>query len=292
MRVRTSNGFLALVVIIMLSSCLTPEEDSTPTEGNVQLLALARNLSGQPLDQVATVTDTTTTAVPLDTQAVRRVAEDARPAVVSIFVKTRVPYRVSLLPIRLPFTSFRVRLPGRGLGSGFFIHPSGYVLTNDHVIRGAEEIYGLTWDRQELELAVVARDPVIDLALLEVRAPRRSFTPLPLGNADEVAAGDFVVTVGNPLGLGHTVTFGIVSATDRNLSGVADTDRRHIDFLQIDSAINPGSSGGPLITLAGACIGVNTAGIAQAQNIGFAVPATQVLEFLDDVLAGRGDLVP
>ena len=83
MRVRTSNGFLALVVIVMLSSCLTPEKDSTPTEGNVQLLALARNLNGQPLDQVATVTDTTTTAAPLDTQAVRRAAEDARPAVVS-----------------------------------------------------------------------------------------------------------------------------------------------------------------------------------------------------------------
>ncbi len=99
-----------------------------------------------------------------------------------------------------------------------------------------------------------------------------------------------MIAVGNPLGLGHTVTWGIISQTDRNLQGVeADDDVRVVSFIQTDTAINPGSSGGPLITLSGAWIGVNTAGVVTAQNIGFAVPSKQVAEFIDGVLAGKGD---
>jgi S1-C subfamily serine protease len=109
-----------------------------------------------------------------------------------------------------------------------------------------------------------------------------------MGDSDEVGVGDIVIAVGNPLGLGHTVTWGIISQTGRNLSGVSDEEARQIAFIQTDTAINPGSSGGPLITLTGAWIGVNTAGITQAQGIGFAVPGTQVREFLDTIRAGEG----
>ena len=97
-----------------------------------------------------------------------------------------------------------------------------------------------------------------------------------------------MVAVGNPLGLGHTVTAGIISQTGRNLSGVSRVEGRRVDFVQTDTAINPGSSGGPLVTLQSAWVGVNTAGIVEAQNIGFAVPSGQVREFLDKVLAGDG----
>jgi S1-C subfamily serine protease len=97
-----------------------------------------------------------------------------------------------------------------------------------------------------------------------------------------------VIAVGNPLGLGHTVTAGIISQTGRNLSGVSKEEAKAVDFIQTDTAINPGSSGGPLITLRGAWVGVNTAGIVQAQNIGFAVPSDHAVEFLEEVLAGKG----
>jgi S1-C subfamily serine protease len=175
-----------------------------------------------------------------------------------------------------------------GLGSGFFIHPSGYLLSNNHVIKDATEIRTLTRDGADLSVIVVARDPVFDLALLKILGSEREFPVLPMGDSEAVGVGDLVIAVGNPLGLGHTVTSGIISQTERNLSGVSDEEARQIRFIQTDTAINPGSSGGPLITLTGAWVGVNTAGVTEAQNIGFAVPSTQVQEFLDKVRAGEG----
>jgi serine protease Do len=180
-----------------------------------------------------------------------------------------------------------VRVPGVGLGSGFFIHPSGYLLTNDHVVRLAEKVNVLTQDGTDLEVMVVARDPVYDLALLKVIQPGQEFPVLPMGDSKEVDSGDMVIAVGNPLGLGHTVTSGIISHTGRNLSGEPEKDERQIRFIQTDAAINPGSSGGPLITLTGAWIGVNTAGAAAGQGIGFAVPSEQVREFLDMIRKGE-----
>jgi serine protease Do len=181
-----------------------------------------------------------------------------------------------------------VLLPGEGVGSGFFIHSSGYILTNNHVVSGARDIRVVTSDDEDHEVIVVARDPTYDLALLKVKGVDKGFKALPLGNSDKVGVGDFAIAVGNPLGLGHTVTFGVISQTGQNLSGIDDEEVRNIEFLQTDAAINPGSSGGPLITLSGACVGVNTAGIVEAQNIGFAVPTSLVREFLNEVLAGEG----
>jgi S1-C subfamily serine protease len=198
------------------------------------------------------------------------------------------PARVTLLPIRIPGLGIPVGLPGMGLGSGFFIHPSGYLLSNNHVIKDATEIRTLTRDGADLSVIVVARDPVFDLALLKILGSEREFPVLPMGDSEAVGVGDLVIAVGNPLGLGHTVTSGIISQTERNLSGVSDEEARQIRFIQTDTAINPGSSGGPLITLTGAWVGVNTAGVTEAQNIGFAVPSTQVQEFLDKVRAGEG----
>jgi S1-C subfamily serine protease len=287
------NGVVGVFVILMVllgAGCVTLEEQEAkfPTEGPVLLGPAARELrGGRPEDLVVETKDTLAT-MPLHTQLIRQVAEKAKEAVVSIYVKTATPARVRLLPIRIPGLGIPVRLPGVGLGSGFFIHPSGYLLTNNHVIKDAVDIRVLTSDGADFGVIIVARDPVFDLALLKIRDSKRQFPVIPMGDSEMVGVGDLVIAVGNPLGLGHTVTSGIISQTGRNLSGVLDEAARRIRFIQTDTAINPGSSGGPLITLTCAWVGVNTAGVTEAQGIGFSVPSSQVREFLDQVRAGRG----
>ncbi len=273
---------------------LTPVQEGLQADAPAILHPAAREFVGVPRDRIYAEASQTSAQLAFDTQLIRRIAERSREAVVSIYVKTSSPYRLSLLPIQIPGTSFRVRLRGRGLGSGFFVHPSGLLLTNNHVIRDAHEIRVLTrtqdgGEQEDLAVTVIARDPAFDLALLRVEDPEREFPVLPMGDSSDVDVGEPVIAVGNPLGLGHSVTFGIISQTGRNLSGISDEEGRHIEFLQTDTAINPGSSGGPLITLTGAWVGVNTAGVTQAQGIGFAVPSSQVVEFLDEVREGKGE---
>ena len=282
--------FLVLGVVIC-TGCISEEARGFRPDAPMLLRPAAKKLLGsQPQDLVIesknTVVDT-----PLTTQLLRQVAQKSGDAVVSIYVKTKTPYRLRVLPFS-PFRGIRVNLPGIGLGSGFFIHPSGYILTNNHVIQHAEKIRILTSDGMDYGVTVLARDPAYDLALLKVEAPAgQRFHVLPMGDSDAVEAGDMVIAVGNPLGLGHTVTAGIISQTFRNLTDDGtDNDDRHTEFIQTDTAVNPGSSGGPLITLTGAWVGVNTASIMEAQSIGFAVPSHQVREFLDEIRAGKGEL--
>ncbi len=285
---RWSSGLFVLLGALAGPACVTLDQPRVAIDAPVMLRAAAAELRGVPRSQVLTAAVETVRTEPMDTRFYRRLATKTGPAVVSLFVKTATPVRVHLLPI--PFLpGIPARLPGVALGSGFFIHSSGYILTNNHVIATAREIRGLTDDEKELELEVLARDPVYDLALLRVVEPDRKFPVLPMGDSEQVGVGDGVIAVGNPLGLGHTVTWGIISQTGRNLQGVKAEDVRSASFIQTDTAINPGSSGGPLITLSGAWIGVNTAGIVTAQNIGFAVPSGQAAEFIDAVLAGKGE---
>jgi S1-C subfamily serine protease len=288
---RVLKGF-AILVALLSAGCVTLEDQEArfPVEGPVLLHPPARDLLGARPGDLLVETKDTVANVPLHSQLLRQVAEKSGRSVVSIYVKTKTPARVRLLPIRIPGLGLPVRLPGVGLGSGFFIHPSGYFLTNNHVIQDAEQIRVLTRDGTDFGVIVVARDPVFDLALLKVQGSKREFSVLPMGDSGAVGVGDLVIAVGNPLGLGHTVTSGIISQTGRNLSGVSDEEARRIRFIQTDTPINPGSSGGPLITLTGAWIGVNTAGVTEAQGIGFAVPSSQVREFLDQVRAGKGSL--
>ena len=184
-----------------------------------------------------------------------------------------------------------MNVPGIGLGSGFFIHPSGYLLTNNHVVEYAEQIMVRTNKGVDYVVTVIANDPAYDLALLKIKIqPDHKFDTLAIGDSDAVDAGDMVIAVGNPLGLGHTVTAGIISKTYRNLGISQSPGGREIEFIQTDTAINPGSSGGPLITLTGACVGINTAVVARAQGIGFAVPSKLIKIFLDEVRAGKGQI--
>lgn len=253
----------------------------------------ARALLGGSLSTVAAEAELTIAPVALDSQTVRRVVEKTMPAVVSIYTETAEPYRVSLFPIPVPGTYFRVPLPGRALGSAFFVHPSGYLLSNNHVIENARAIKASTADGRQYDLVVIARDPALDVALLRAAEPAdTAVSYIPLGDSDQIGVGDRVIAIGNPLGLGHTVTEGIVSQTGRDLFRRSRQSGRHIEFLQTDTAINPGSSGGPLITLTGAAVGINTAVVAGAQGIAFTVPSRQVREFLERVLAGAGESRP
>ena len=285
--VRREKALLVAALAVLASAaCVTVEQQGLATDEPVYLRPAARELVGKPRRAMVVEARETATNAPIDAQSVRRLAKGSGPAVVSLYVRTSTPVRVRLLP--LPFLpGMRVHLPGIGLGSAFFIHADGYLLTNNHVVQNASEVQALMDDETELELEVIARDPVYDLALLKVLKPEQRFEVLPMGDSTQIGVGDMVIAVGNPLGLGHTVTQGIISQTGRNLQGVAE-DERGVEFLQTDTAINPGSSGGPLISFSGAWIGVNTAGVVQAQNIGFAVPSSQVIEFLDDVRKGEG----
>jgi serine protease Do len=160
------------------------------------------------------------------------------------------------------------------LGTGFVVSKEGLIVTNNHVVQDVEKIEIGFSDGTHSPAEVVGQDPKTDVALLRAKA-KRDYVPLPLGDSDALLPGDWVVAVGNPFGLDHTVTAGIVSATGRDI-GQGPYD----DFIQTDAAINPGNSGGPLLNVAGEVIGINTAINPQANTIGFAVPINMAKEIL------------
>jgi len=152
------------------------------------------------------------------------------------------------------------------LGSGFVISEDGYIVTNNHVIENVDKITVIFDDETRLDATVVGRDPKTDVALIRVESDKKLFA-LPLGDSGAARPGEWVVAIGNPFGLEHTVTAGIISAKHRVISGGS-----YDDYIQTDAAINPGNSGGPLLNLSGEVIGINTAINPQANTIGFAVP--------------------
>ena len=180
----------------------------------------------------------------------------------------------------------RSRAPTRGEGSGFVIEDSGYVVTNNHVIEGADEIVVTLHDGTRLDAELVGRDPKTDLALLKVDSDT-SLPAVSFGNSDRARVGDWVVAIGNPFGLGGTATAGIISARGRDIqSGPFD------DFIQIDAPINRGNSGGPVFNTAGEVIGINTAIYSPnggSVGIGFAIPAAQA-ESIVAQLRDSGDV--
>jgi serine protease Do len=160
----------------------------------------------------------------------------------------------------------------RGIGSGFVISLNGYILTNNHVVEGADQIKVKLSNGKEYKGKVVGRDPKTDLALLKIEGAT-DLHPLNLGNSEDMKVGNWVVAVGSPFGLEQTVTAGIVSAKGRVIgSGPYD------NFIQTDASINPGNSGGPLINMKGEVVGINTAIVAQGQGIGFAIPINMAKE--------------
>jgi len=166
------------------------------------------------------------------------------------------------------------------LGSGFIIDKDGYILTNNHVVSGADEIQVKLSDGRVFAAQIVGSDPNVDIAVIKIDS-KDSLPAIALGNSDQLEIGEWVVAIGNPFGLTHTVTAGIVSAKGRVI-GAGPYD----DFIQTDASINPGNSGGPLFNLKGEVVGINTAIIATGQGIGFATPVNMVKTILPQLMKG------
>jgi serine protease Do len=162
----------------------------------------------------------------------------------------------------------------KGAGTGFIIDPSGYVMTNAHVVQGADEVTVLTKDDQSFRAHVVGRDRKLDLALLKIEGAK-GLPSVVLGDSEALRVGENVLAVGNPFGLGHSVSMGIVSAKARTI-GAGPYD----DFIQTDASINPGNSGGPLFNMRGEVVGINTAIRANADGIGFAIPVNALKDIV------------
>ena len=174
----------------------------------------------------------------------------------------------------------------RGQGSGFITQKNGIILTNAHVVSGADRVTVILRDGREFEGVVKGKDEVTDLAVVKIDTSGEDLPVAPLGNSESVRVGDWAIAVGNPVGLNNTVTLGIISTLTRSSAQVGIPDKR-IDFLQTDAAINPGNSGGPLLNERGEVIGINTAIRPDANGIGFAIPIDKARTIADTLAAGR-----
>lgn len=213
------------------------------------------------------------------------VSEKVTPSVVNIQA-ARVSRSPELGPLFEDFFNelFKGRrLPqqeSRSLGSGVIISSDGYILTNDHVINGAEEIKVKLSDDRVYDGKLIGSDPRTDVAVLKIV----SSEPLPaavLGDSDALQVGQWALAIGNPFGLDRTLTVGVVSATSRTDVGIEDYE----DFIQTDASINPGNSGGPLLNIYGEVIGINTAIVASGQGIGFAIPINMARAIADQLMS-------
>jgi serine protease Do len=181
-----------------------------------------------------------------------------------------------------PFFGHARRRETKGLGTGFIVDKDGIILTNNHVVEGADEITVTLSDERTFPAKVVGTDASTDMAVIRIGAS--GFTPLPLGDSDAISVGDWVVAIGNPFNLSHTVSAGIISAKGRTRDDVPLDPAGYYNFLQTDASINPGNSGGPLLNLNGEVVGMNTAIHATGQNIGFAIPINMVKQLLPMLL--------
>jgi Do/DeqQ family serine protease len=240
-------------------------------------LAALTALSGAPSAQERRVPTSTTELRLSYAPVVQRVT----PSVVNVYAAKVVANRNPLMedPFFRRFFGGGGGMPQeqiqRSLGSGVIVDSSGLVMTNNHVIEGASEVKVALSDKREFEAEIVLKDARTDLAVLRVKDGRERFTAIELGNSDELQVGDVVLAVGNPFGVGQTVTHGIVSALARTQVGITD----YQFFIQTDAAINPGNSGGALVDLSGRLVGLNTAIFSRSggsQGIGFAIPANMV----------------
>jgi S1-C subfamily serine protease len=177
-----------------------------------------------------------------------------------------------------PPPSRRVR---QGTGSGFLINKEGQILTNAHVIDGADTVKVTLSDGRTFTGKVLGQDRVTDIAVIKINAG--NLPTVALGNSEKLQPGEWAIAIGNPLGLDKTVTVGVISATDRSSSQVGVPDKR-IGFIQTDAAINPGNSGGPLLNARGEVIGINTAIIGGAQGLGFAIPINRAQQIAQQLI--------
>jgi serine protease Do len=226
--------------------------------------------------------------------ALAEVAEAVRPAVVNISTTTTIPAEENPFgdmfndPFFRRFFGDQFNHPGQNrkqkssaLGSGVIVSDTGYILTNNHVIKGADDIKVVLYDKREFKGTVVGTDPKTDLAVVKIDA--KDLPIIPLGTSSTLKTGDVVLAIGNPFGLNQTITMGIVSAVGRSNLGLAD----FVDFIQTDAAINPGNSGGALVNTNGELVGINTAIFSTSggyMGIGFAIPSDMATSIMDSII--------
>ena len=217
-------------------------------------------------------------------------AERLIPSVVNISTTQVITTRTNPFPFEFPpgspfedmFRDFGEPQQRRtsALGSGFIIDAEGIVVTNNHVIQGAEDIFVTVNGEKEYEAEVVGADPLSDIAVLKIKS-KEHFSPVKFGNSDNARVGDWVIAIGNPFGLGGTVTSGIISARNRSI-GLS----RYEDYIQTDASINSGNSGGPLFDMNGDVIGINTAILGQSGSIGigFSIPSNSAKKVIKQLI--------
>jgi Do/DeqQ family serine protease len=234
------------------------------------------SLAGAPIPDVG--------GAPL--QSLAPIVSRVTPGVVGISVRGRIRDDNPLLqdPVFRRFFNMQrepIERETQATGSGVIVDAAqGYVLTNSHVVENATSIEITTKDNRRLKAKLIGRDPETDISVLQI--PSGNLTAVPMGDSDRLQVGDFVLAVGNPFGLGQTVTSGIVSALGRSGLGIEGYE----DFIQTDASINPGNSGGPLVDLQGRIVGINTAIVAPSGGnvgIGFAVPINMVRQVMDQL---------
>ncbi len=223
-------------------------------------------------------------------QIIADVAESIAPSVVNIDVKQK-SRGITMSPLDdelfqrffgmqpSPFRQYHRNPVIRGNGSGVIINAMGHVLTNNHVVNGAQDIQVTLNDGRKFPARVLGQDAFSDLAVLEL-AGASHLKPAKLGTSSRLRPGEWVIAVGSPLGFDHTVTLGIVSALSRQVPDI----NANVEFIQTDAAINPGNSGGPLVNLDGEVIGINTAIAGSGQNIGFAIPVDVARKVVTDLI--------
>ena len=265
-----------------------------PISGNY---VLSRNpLSAQPANSqeaVALPSATTVAGLPptTDTNFVTAVVDKVGPAVVRInssrTVTTQVPEVFRDPFFRDFFGSQLPRQPQRqverGTGSGFIISADGRILTNAHVVDGADTVSVILKDGRKYQGKVLGKDPVTDVAVVKIEA--NNLPAVALGNSERLKPGEWAIAIGNPLGLDNTVTTGIISATGRSSSAITGDPDKRVSFIQTDAAINPGNSGGPLLNARGEVIGMNTAILQGTQGLGFAIPINTAQRISQQLIA-------
>jgi serine protease Do len=286
------NQFKLRIVLLLFAALTVGGYFAYPKKATSPAYAQSAQESDVAFEQLRTATNLS--------DAFKHVAKALRPSVVSISTESK-PQNVSVRQFKIPsvpfgmspfgpdslfehFQSFEMpkQIPGKqGLGSGLVVKSDGHILTNHHVVKGAEKIEVTLSDNQTFQATVIGTDPETDLAVLKIDAS--GLQPVKWADSEQAEVGEWVVAIGSPFGLNQTVTTGIVSALGRDDMGITNYE----NFIQTDAAINPGNSGGPLVNLKGELLGINTAIASRSgayNGIGFAIPSAMANRVMNGIL--------